>query len=136
MSARFLFVIALLLLAQVSTVLAGPVNCLKYEPETVAVIGKLHRKTFPGRPNYESVVNGDEAETGFYMSLESPICTVGDSGADRVAFESVREIQLVLSEKQYATFRPKLGEKIRLQGQLFSAHTGHHHADVLIRVSD
>ncbi|WP_371865279.1 DUF4431 domain-containing protein [Duganella aquatilis] len=109
---------------------------MKYEPKTVAVIGKLHRETFPGRPNFESVANGDEAETGFYLSLESPICTVGGSGADQVSFESVRKIQLVLNEKQYAFLRPKLGTKVILQGQLFSAHTGHHHADVLMRVSN
>jgi len=93
---------------------------MKYEPETVAVIGKLHRETFPGRPNFESVANGDEAETGFYLSLESPICTKDGNGADQVPFESVREIQLVLNEKQYALLRPKLGTKVMLQGQLFS----------------
>jgi len=30
---------------------------MKYEPETVAVIGKLHRETLPGRPNFESAAN-------------------------------------------------------------------------------
>lgn len=136
MSTHSLFIIALLLFAQAHPALAKSGNCIKYEPESITLTGKLRRETFPGRPNYESVANGDEAETGFYLSLESPICTVGDSGADRVAFESVLEIQLVLSEKQYAMLRSRLGEKIGLCGQLFSAHTGHHHADVLMRVSN
>jgi hypothetical protein len=136
MSTRLLFIFALLLFAQADAALAKPGNCIKYEPESVTLTGKLHRETFPGRPNYESVASGDEAERGFYLSLESPICTVGDSGADRVAFESVLEIQLVLNEKQYAKLRSRLGQKIGLHGQLFSAHTGHHHADVLMRVSD
>lgn len=119
-----------------STAFAGPGNCLKYESETVAVTGRLHKETFPGRPNFESVAHGDEEETGFYLSLESPICTLGGSGDNGVPYESVREIQLVLSEKQYALLRPKLGTKVMLKGQLFSAHTGHHHTDVLMRVSN
>lgn len=82
------------------------------------------------------MANGDEAETGFYLSLQSPICTVGDGGADQVPFDSVREIQLVLNKKQYAILRPKLGNIVTLQGNIFSAFTGHHHADVLMRVSN
>jgi hypothetical protein len=128
--------IGLLLLAHAPIAFAGPNNCLKYEPETISVVSKLHRETFPGRPNFESIANGDEAETGFYLSLNAPICTVGGSEVDNVPFKSVSEVQLVLNEKQYAMLRPKLGEKVLLQGQLFSAHTGHHHADVLMRVSN
>ncbi|WP_164840467.1 DUF4431 domain-containing protein [Collimonas arenae] len=136
MKPRLSFIFILLLLVQMRAVLAAPANCLRYEPETVTVTGKLHRETFPGRPNYESVANGDEPETGFYMSLEPTICTVGDIGQSEVAFKSVREIQLVLNKKQYAELRPKLGAVVRLRGQLFSAFTGHHHADVLLRVSE
>ncbi|MRW90649.1 DUF4431 domain-containing protein [Duganella sp. FT80W] len=135
MNSRLLYLVALLLV-EASTAFAGDSSCLKYEPETVTIIGKLHRETFPGPPNFESVANGDEAETGFYLSLESPICTVGDGGADQVPFDSVREIQLVLNEKQYAILRPKLGSIVTLQGNIFSAFTGHHHADVLMRVSN
>ena len=136
MRTRVPVIFALLVITQSKIVVAEPIACLKYEPETVVVTGTLHRETFPGRPNYESVANGDEAETGFYLSLDSPICTVGGNGADRVPFDSVREIQLVLNEKQYAALRPRLGKKIDARGKLFSAHTGHHHAQVLMRVSE
>ncbi|MYN44716.1 DUF4431 domain-containing protein [Pseudoduganella sp. FT93W] len=129
-------IFASLLFAPAQAVLAEPMACLQYQPETVVVTGTLHRATFPGRPNYESVANGDEAETGFYLSLDTPICTLSGTGADREAFDSVREIQLVLNEKQYAALRPRLGKKVEARGQLFSAHTGHHHANVLMRVSE
>ncbi|MBB5368240.1 MULTISPECIES: DUF4431 domain-containing protein [unclassified Janthinobacterium] len=108
--------------------------CLKYEPEEVTLAGKLHRETFPGSPNFESVADGDERETGFYLTLAQPICTQADSGSDRQAHESVREVQLVLSKEQYASLRPQLGQQLKLRGQLFSSFTGHHHADVLLRV--
>jgi hypothetical protein len=58
--------------------------CLRYKPDTVAVAGVLTRKTFPGRPNYESVKEGDEPETAFYLEVGVPLCTIAspDSADD------------------------------------------------------
>jgi len=114
---------------------AHAADCLKYEPDTVALSGTLHRATFPGRPNFESIADGDEAETGFYLTLKPAICTQGDGGPEREPHNDVREIQLVLTPAQYATLRPQLGQQVQLRGQLFSSFTGHHHADVLLRVA-
>jgi hypothetical protein len=112
--------------------------CLRYEPDTVAVTGTLARKTFPGRPNYESVAAGDEPETGFYLELAAPICTVAspDSSADNNgALQGVRLVQLVLDSAGYARLRPSVGRSITLRGTLFAALTGHHHAPLLLRVT-
>lgn len=114
---------------------ANAADCLKYEPEVVALNGTLHRATFPGRPNFESIADGDEAETGFYLTLKQTICTQGDGGPEREPHKGVREIQLVLTPVQYATLRPQLGQQVQLRGQMFSSFTGHHHADVLLRVA-
>ena len=114
---------------------ANAVDCLKYEPAVLVLTGSLHRATFPGKPNFESVVNGDEPETGFYLTLNQPICTQGDSGPDRQPHDAVKEVQLVLTKTQYATLRSKIGDQVQLRGQLFSSFTGHHHADVLLRVT-
>lgn len=114
---------------------ADAANCLKYEPAVVDVAGLLHRATFPGKPNFESVAEGDEPETGFYLTLKQPLCTQGDGGPDAQAHDAVTEIQLVLTQAQYARLRPELGQQVQLRGQLFSSFTGHHHADVLLRVS-
>lgn len=113
---------------------ADAADCLKYEPDTVALSGTLHRATFPGRPNFDSVADGDEAETGFYLTLRQGICTQGDGGAEHEPHQDVREVQLVLTPAQYATLRPQLGRQVQLRGQMFSSFTGHHHADVLLRV--
>ena len=114
---------------------AHAADCLKYEPEIVALSGTLHRATFPGRPNFESIADGDEAETGFYLTLAQPICTRDDGSPEHEAHKDVREIQLVLTPEQYATLRPQLGQQVQLRGQMFSSFTGHHHADVLLRLA-
>ncbi|MGK5025564.1 DUF4431 domain-containing protein [Janthinobacterium sp. RB2R34] len=114
---------------------AHAADCLKYEPDTVALSGTLHRATFPGRPNFESIADGDEAETGFYLTLAQAICTRDDGRSEHEAHKDVREIQLVLTPEQYAALRPQLGQQVQLRGQMFSNFTGHHHADVLLRVA-
>lgn len=113
---------------------ANAAECLRYEPDVVALAGLLHRATFPGKPNFESIANGDEPETGFYLTLKQPICTQQDSGPDRQGHESVKEVQLVLTAELYKSLRPKIGQQVELRGQLFSSFTGHHHTDVLLRV--
>lgn len=114
---------------------AHAADCLKYEPAVVSLSGELHRATFPGRPNFESIANGDEPETGFYLTLKEPLCTQADTVGEQEAHQNVREVQLVLTEQQYAQWRPQLGRQVTLQGGLFAAFTGHHHAPVLLRVA-
>lgn len=125
---------AAILLCGASCAAANAAGCLKYEPDMATLVGKLHRATFPGRPNFESIEDGDEPETGFYLSLNPPICTRGKSGGDEQPHDGVQEVQLVLTKEQYAKLRPQLGRQVKLQGRLFAAFTGHHHADVLLRV--
>ena len=123
-------VIAILLVLLVPQAAA---SCLTYWPTKVVVSGTLERLTFPGRPNYKSVRNGDEPETGFYLKLSSPICTIGDR-RDGTAYPvtGVSLIQVILDNAGYASFRPLLGKHVTAQGTLMAAHTGHHHAPLLI----
>jgi hypothetical protein len=114
----------------------APGECLLYEPQIVSLAGTLRRKTFPGRPNYESVARGDEAETGFYLHLRHPVCTAGEGKdwPDRYPVEGVKIVQLVLDSAGYETLRPRLDHQVTLRGTLFAAHTGHHHAALLLKV--
>lgn len=89
--------------------------------------------TFPGRPNYESIKRGDEAETGFYVSLKVPICTTADQSGGQPVTHDVRLVQLVLDAKGYARLRPMLNKQVAVDGHLFVAHTGHHHAPLLLQ---
>lgn len=114
-----------------------PDQCLPYEPEIVSLAGTLRRQTFPGRPNYESVKKGDEAETGFYLHLDRPVCTTGagdDPSWGHYRVDGVTLVQLVLDAAGYDRLRPRLGHRVTLRGTLFAAFTAHHHAPLLLKV--
>ncbi|MFO1348666.1 MAG: DUF4431 domain-containing protein [Pseudomonadales bacterium] len=111
--------------------------CLPYEPAIVTVAGKLTKETHPGSPNYEDISKGDAEETGFYLILSTPICTAGANLGSEESFssfsqENVTKVQLVLDSAGYDELQKHLNKEVNLQGTLFSAHTGRHHASVLI----
>jgi len=111
------------------------VGCLNYA-ETVSLHGKLVRETHPGRPNYTSIKEGDEEETGFYLHLDAPICTYErwKDVPDERAMDSVVRVQLILDSAGYVFWRPKLGRKVNVLGWLVASYTGHHHAPLLLYV--
>jgi hypothetical protein len=107
--------------------------CLPYSPAVVTISGKLEELTFPGRPNFQDVRQGDEPETGFYLSLPAPICTVGEADSpDAYPQKSIVLVQLLLNQDDYDKLRPLLGKNISISGTLMAAFTGHHHAPVVI----
>jgi hypothetical protein len=109
-------------------------HCIEYDPVQISLAGELQRLTFPGRPSYESVAAEDEPETGLYLSLPKPICTVGDtSSADGYPQQGVTLVQLVLDGAGYAQLRFFLGQEVVLSGTLFARHMGHHHAPLLLQ---
>ena len=127
-----LFLIPLIAILNSCSAIAQP-TCLQPEPTVVSITGTLKRMTFPGRPNYESIKRGDEAETGFYMVLKIPICTTTGQSEDQLATHDVRLVQLVLDAHGYAHLRPMLNKQVTVDGHLFAAHTGHHHAPLLLQ---
>jgi Domain of unknown function (DUF4431) len=108
--------------------------CVAYEPDTVALVGRLERHTYPGPPNYESIANGDARETGYYLRPDEPLCATGSQQSDWEPVAGVRLVQLVLDAAGYRDLRALLGQHVRLRGTLFHAHTGHHHATLLLTV--
>jgi hypothetical protein len=125
---------AVAVLLFVHPVLSG---CLQYEPVCVELRGVIARETFPGRPNYESIQDGDEPEACWILTLERPVCVDGTPGDDTdVTEKGVQEIQLVLSKDQYAAYASLPGKKVSTSGTLFHAITGHHHKSVLMTVRE
>lgn len=107
--------------------------CLSYFSNQNILTGRLERKTYPGRPNFESVSKGDEPETGYYLILDRPVCTYGsqeDAMSSRLT--NVSQVQLLLNDSTYTMLRPLITKRIKISGNLFSAHTGHHHAPLLL----
>jgi hypothetical protein len=111
----------------------APRPCLTYRPDTVMVTGVLSRRTFPGAPSFGENPEGDDKETGYYLDLRTPVCTV--AGTSDEAKTGVHRVQLVLDSAGYARLRPKLGKSVSLRGTLFAEFTGHHHAPLLLDVS-
>jgi hypothetical protein len=111
-------------------------RCLTYESNSVSLQGRMRTHTFPGRPNYESIAKGDEAERVWLLHLTKPICVVASADWEKEAY--VSEVQLVFSEgqNQYDRYRSLLGGRIIATGTLFRAHTGHHHTKVLLTVTE
>jgi hypothetical protein len=109
--------------------------CLRYQPDTVTVTGTLARMTFPGRPNYESIKDGDEPETGFYLRPATAICTIGSPDSmmtDNGTLTGIQLVQLVLDSAGYARLRPQLGRVVTLRGTLSVGMTAHYHAPLAL----
>jgi hypothetical protein len=109
-----------------------PSKCLGYQPALISMSGVLERRTFPGRPNFESVAAGDEPETGFYLALPRAACFSAGSDPDASNLRDVRLVQLNLKPEQYDQLRPYLGKTISIQGAVYEAMSGHHHAPVVL----
>ena len=110
------------------------ISCLKYEPAIVTLIGVLQARTYPGPPNFVSIEAGDEPETGYYIELKPPICTITKEESWMLGHERISEVQLVVTKMQYDQLGENLGGVVSIKGALFEAFNGHHHTPVLIDV--
>jgi hypothetical protein len=115
---------------------AQPGQCLSYAPAAVTLVGALTSKTFPGRPNYESVEKGDEPETYWILNLAQPICTIQSQDGSHGAAHDVSALQLLFTKSEmYQTYRSLLDTNVKVTGSLFSAETAHHHTPVMLQVA-
>ena len=110
-------------------------GCLAYKPTVVTINGSINKFDFPGRPNYESIDQGDEKETYWVLKLNQPTCVNNDPNDTINESEpAITDIQLVLSSDMYQKYRPLLKKQVAVKGTLFHSHTGHHHTPVLLQV--
>jgi uncharacterized protein DUF4431 len=100
--------------------------------------GTLSHQIFPGPPNFEDVRKGDAREPAYILTLDAPACAVGDDFLN--ASESFDRIQLLPNDARpdpalSRTLRRLVGKQVSVQGaSAFGAHTGHHHAPLLVSV--
>lgn len=114
---------------------AAAANCVTYD--SAVITGRLQRLVFPGRYNYESIAGGDEAETGFYLFPQTPLCVARGDKEQEPFIKNVSMVQLVLEVKEeggstYASLEPYIEDLVTCSGSLYAAHTGHHHAPILM----
>jgi hypothetical protein len=120
---------------EISTPGSVEAQCLEYEPKVVRLSGVIVRETHPGRPNYESIANGDEPETIWVLKLKKTICVLASDDIN-VEADNEKEIQLVLEADQYRRYRRLLGQRVTVSGKLFHSHTGHHHKTLLLKTAE
>ena len=116
-----------------------------FEPEVVLLEGLPEEKTFPGPPNYESLKKGDTPETGWYLKLSKKINVLNniDQNLANRTNDDVKEVDFVQLVIDWTSPKKQEIKKLLIQrkailvkGTLFSRLTGHHHAPVLINVSE
>ena len=131
---NLLIILILFFQVGISSGRSEPQHCMSYEPAVVTLYGVIHRKTFAGRPNYESIKDGDEPETYWILRVNKPICVEangrGSDDPDNQPESGVSQLQMNLDEKQYAQYKDLLGKQVSVTGKLAHAFTGHHHTNV------
>lgn len=101
------------------------------EHDTVSLSGELHRKRFPGPPNYSGVRSGDRLETIVVLTLRKPLCVMlPDDVTLTPRPKHIHELQLISDDRL-----PRSSDQIRhIEGTLMLAESGHHHLPVLLDV--
>lgn len=96
--------------------------------------GILTLQLFAGPPNYESIAKGDAEERAFILELPSRRCA--DDGEFIGPNASFDRVQVSASdEAMLGVLKAAVGRTVTVRGEAFGAHTGHHHA-ALVLVAD
>jgi hypothetical protein len=96
--------------------------------------GRLERQVFPGPPNYSDIRRGDLPDSAFILVMDDPFCLIeGESGPTT----SFRRVHVYAADSSLnARLRAAVGRRIRVIGEGFEAHTGHHRSPLVVEVSD
>jgi len=109
------------------------------EKSSLSFVGALSYRIFAGPPNYEDVRKGDTPEPAYILSLEAPICATGDEFVD--PGKPIQQIQIYPDETGTSPalsrdLRQLTGKRVSVEGRsAFGAHTGHHHAPLLLPIT-
>lgn len=100
--------------------------------------GTLSFRVFGGPPFNGGVNKGDTPEPTYILKLDKAVCVDGSDFNDPV--DKADEVQVFpADENQAALFkslRRLVGRKVRVEGKsAFTAHTGHHHAPLLLPIA-
>lgn len=103
-----------------------------YEKEGLTFKGLIKKKDFLIETQEKP---GLETFWVFYPQ-ENSFCVMSSNSKDDIDVpeSDVKEIQLVLTSKQYEQYRNFLDKNVKVTGALFHSHTAHHHTQVLLTV--
>lgn len=102
--------------------------------------GTLSYSIFAGPPNYQDVRKGDAPEPTYVLKLDAPICVSGDDHLN--PDQRFDKIQVYAADSGIAgrflsaELRRFVGKRVTVEGNSpFGAHTGHHHASLLLPIT-
>ncbi len=110
-------------------------ECIE-EGDEVTLQGSISTQTFPGRPNYESIEMGDEAETVEILKTNKDICIGGTypDSEERYTLSGLSKFHLILNAPEHIK-TTDASQSFIVTGHLQRAITGHHHTPVVIEVN-
>lgn len=109
-----------------------------YEPSVSSISGRLTLETFPGPPGYGASPQTDSRETVYILTPEKPVNVLRRSGEAvegdfNIPKYKVSKIHVTpVTGLKLSAFRNK---NVRVTGTLYGAHTGHHHAEVVLEAT-
>lgn len=107
--------------------IAPALACMSDQSQQESAEGKLaiaSRRDAAGRP-----------EKVYMLTLQSPACLTANDPADSV--KSTRTIHIFSTdEKVHAAIAKLVGKTVRVRGQPFAAHTAHHHAPIVMDITE
>ena len=111
---------------------------IKYRDPSVSLEGQLYTDFFYGRPSYGESPADDEVEQPTFLALDHPIKVEGDATHSDVNYNIAESFvdRIQLATPNIHLLRQVRGCGVRLKGPLWHAHTGHHHAPVLMSVQE
>jgi FtsP/CotA-like multicopper oxidase with cupredoxin domain len=120
---------------------AANAACLDLKQTNVLSLeGTLSYRIFAGPPNYEDVRKGDTPEPTYILTLAEPICASGDEFVD--PRDTFSQVQIFPESSGKAVpalakdLRRWVGKRVVVEGASpFGAHTGHHHAPLLLPIT-
>jgi len=123
----------------VSSSLANPACLDISQTGSLAFEGTLTFHIFGGPPYNGGVRLGDTPEPTYILKLDKPICVTGDEFADPST--SIERVQIYpenlgMDRELKRELRDLVGRRVRVEGKsAFRAHTGHHHAPLLLPIT-
>jgi hypothetical protein len=122
----FRLIAAAVLAASVAGSAANAANCMRDVPNQRAA-GRLTIRQFDDDPI-------ERTEQAYILSLRRPVCLTDSTFGD---VAKAREIHLFsTTESVRRTIARSVGSVIAVRGTPFGAHTAHHHAPIVMDVSE
>lgn len=98
----------------------------------VGFTGMLTTQLFAGPPNYESIAAGDAEERAFILELPNRLCA-SDGGLFLDPENTFDRVHVSSSDPSLIpVFSAAIGKQVTVRGEAFGAHTGHHHAPIVV----